>query len=148
MNSRPRICLTFLFAFFPFVCGEIAWGQTSCCAQCGCVAGCQRVCRLKCEEKRVTETLWAGKSEEICLPGKSRCVDQQCEMIGDQVPDAEVPCAQPKKFVWNLWQPITAPTSATKSKLMKRTIVKTIPSYRWVVEDLCPDCEATAKTNK
>ena len=28
--------------------------------------------------------------------------------------------------------------------VMKQTIVKKLPSYKWVVEDLCPKCEQTA----
>lgn len=25
---------------------------------------------------------------------------------------------------------------------MKKTVTKTVPSFKWVVEDLCADCEA------
>ena len=30
----------------------------------------------------------------------------------------------------------------TKKKLMKKTETVTVPSYKWVVEDLCDNCEA------
>jgi hypothetical protein len=26
--------------------------------------------------------------------------------------------------------------------LMKKTVTKTVPGYKWVVEDLCPSCQA------
>jgi hypothetical protein len=29
---------------------------------------------------------------------------------------------------------------------MKKTITKTIPSFKWVVEDLCPHCCANAQS--
>jgi len=28
----------------------------------------------------------------------------------------------------------------TRKKLMKKTVTKKIPSYKWVVEDLCKEC--------
>ena len=131
------------------VCGDhVVWGQNSCCDECGRQGNCQRVCCLKFEEKKVTETLWAGKCEEICLPGKSQCIESRCEMIGDQEPTDELPCAKPKKFVWNVWQPSLCSTPAMKSKLMKRTIVKSVPTHKWVFENLCPECEATKNNGK
>jgi hypothetical protein len=47
--------------------------------------------------------------------------------------------------VWTEWVPGCA-TIRTRKKLMKQTITKTIPSYKWVVEDLCPHCHANAQS--
>jgi hypothetical protein len=30
----------------------------------------------------------------------------------------------------------------TRTKLMKKTITKTVPTYKWVVEELCPHCQS------
>jgi hypothetical protein len=53
----------------------------------------------------------------------------------------ESPQTKPKRFVWTEWMPTRA-TMFTRHKLMKKTITKNVPSYKWVVEDLCPHCEA------
>jgi hypothetical protein len=45
-------------------------------------------------------------------------------------------------FVWSHWTPCGCPKIVTKKKLMKKTVTKTVPAYKWVVEDLCPQCEA------
>lgn len=36
----------------------------------------------------------------------------------------------------------TRATMFTRTKLMKKTITKEVPTYKWVVEDLCQHCEA------
>jgi hypothetical protein len=33
--------------------------------------------------------------------------------------------------------------SATKTKLMQKIVTKTALRYKWVVEDLCPACDAS-----
>jgi hypothetical protein len=43
--------------------------------------------------------------------------------------------------VWYDWIPGCAGGITTKNKLMKRTVVKRVPTYKWVVEDLCDGCE-------
>lgn len=40
------------------------------------------------------------------------------------------------------WIPGCDPEIVTKRKLMKKTITKTVPSFKWVVEDACPQCIA------
>jgi hypothetical protein len=34
---------------------------------------------------------------------------------------------------------------ATKKVLLRKTVTKTVPSYRWVVEDLCGNCREKIK---
>jgi hypothetical protein len=49
---------------------------------------------------------------------------------------------KPQSLVWTEWNPSKRAQIYTKKKLMKRTVTKTVPGYKWVVEDLCPACEA------
>ena len=116
-----------------------------CCAQCGGMDGCQKVCRLVCEQKKVTVTCWGCQREDFCLPRPSVIGEEHCEWVCDNAGDPKAPCTQPKKFIWSDWIPSSCGKVYTKTKLMKRTITKTVPSYKWVVEDLCPQCEANCE---
>ena len=109
------------------------------CAHCGCNDGCQQVCRLVREDKKVNIVCWGCKSEDFCAPGRSCRDGRHCEEVCEDC-DGEV-CAAPKTFVWYDWKPGCAKHIYTKKKLMKKTIVKSIPSYKWVVEDICGQCE-------
>jgi hypothetical protein len=51
-------------------------------------------------------------------------------------------CVQPKKLVWTTWLPGCGRDIVTKRKLMKKTVTKSVPSFKWVVEDLCTECMA------
>jgi hypothetical protein len=113
-----------------------------CCAHCGQSDGCQKVCRLVFEEKKITTTCWGCKCEDFCAPGPSKPGCQHCEMVCDEGSDPKAPCVQPKRLVWTEWIPGCGAKIYTKKKLMKRTITRSVPSYKWVVEDLCPECEA------
>lgn len=112
------------------------------CRRCGCVEGCQKVCRLEQVDKKVTVTCWGIESADFCLPGPSKPGCKHCELVCDEE-DPKSPCTKPQPFSWYDWIPGCA-TVHTKQKLMKKTVTKTIPSYKWVVEDLCPAC-ATAE---
>jgi hypothetical protein len=126
----------------------IAIAQHHRCARCGSEAECRKVCHLVCEDKKVSVTMWAGKAEEICVPGPSKLVCERCKMVGCENRDPNVPCAKPKKFTWTTWKPWRAPDVYTANKLMKRTTTQTIPSYKWVTEDLCPECQASVDLKK
>lgn len=113
-----------------------------CCAHCCQDGGCQKVCRLVREDKKVPVTCWGCKAEDFCVAGPSTPGAEHCEMVCDESNDPKATCVQPKKFVWTEWTPGCNQKIYTKKKLMKRTITKTVPSFKWVVEDLCPQCEA------
>ena len=66
-------------------------------------------------------------------------------MVGDPKEHEKTPCYEPKKFSWTQWTPGGCPTLFTKQKLMKKVVTKTVPSYKWVVEDLCAECEKAAE---
>jgi len=49
-------------------------------------------------------------------------------------------CLRVKPFVWTEWIPSDCASIFTRKKLMKKTVTKSVPSYKWVVEDCCPSC--------
>ena len=143
----PRIVFSALLSAVVF-CAASATTSFGC-DHCGCAAQCQKTCRLVCETKKVDVVCWGCKCEDFCVPGPSKLCSKHCEMVCDEcdtTPDAKGVCYQPHKFVWNEWIPGCCAKVHTKKKLMKKTITKTIPSYKWVVENLCPQCQAHAQS--
>ena len=137
----------------------------ACCRDCGQVAACRKVCRLVCEEKTIEVTCWGCLQEDFCLPLPSRRGERHRETVcpacstgapcprGDCCPAdladtcgtacgddraADV-CSRPKWLVWFDWCPRGARVH-TKTKLLKKVVEKKIPTYRYVVEDVCPSC--------
>lgn len=112
--------------------------QEPMCADCHSCCRCERVCRLVREEKKVSITCWGCKCEDVCLPG---CSERGClhrEEVFNGV-DPEV-CSTPKCFSWYDWIPGCPKEFVTKKKLMRKTVTKMVPSFKWVVEDICPTC--------
>jgi len=112
------------------------------CARCGCEGPCKKVCRLVCEEKKVEVVCWGCKCEDFCVPGPGcptcehcNCVCQTC---GKDAGSSQV-CSEPKRFFWYNWRPSFA-QMYTKTKLMRRTETVKVPTYKWVIEDVCCDC--------
>lgn len=101
------------------------------CHHCGRAADCCKVCRLVCETKEVPEVVYECKCEDFCVPGpSSRC--KEC------VTDCEG-CTH-KVYQWT-------PGGAkihTRKVLVKKEIKVKKTTYKWVVEDLCKNCEGTA----
>jgi hypothetical protein len=115
-------------------CGAARGG---CCAHCGRADDCCKVCRLETKEKELKVNCWASECKPFCLPCKScrgcknvECVD--CSRDGS--------CST-KKFVWFDWCPGDAVVHH-KKVLLKKEVKKKVPSYEWVVEDLCASCSA------
>ena len=125
-----------------------SFGGELCCALCGCNDSCQKVCRLVCEEKRVDVICWGMKCEDFCVPGPSKPCCKECDVVcddcGKKTKEGD-PVATPKRFIWRDWIPSTHTAIFTKKKLMQRIDTKKVPSYKWVVEDLCAKCESKAK---
>ena len=123
-----------------------------CCDHCGCEEPCRKVCRLVKEEKKVEVVCYGMKEQDFCLPGPSKRGCQHCEPVctdcdekgKDKDPDVE---SKPRKFVWSDWIPGRAHIH-TKTLLMKKTETKKIPSYKWVVEDLCEKCRQKKSEEK
>ncbi len=118
-----------------------------CCAHCQESCACRKVCRLVCEEKKVEVACWGCKCEEFCVPERSTKGGKHCEIVcadcgsGENGCDCSTPHAAAKRFAWFDWRPGCAKIF-TKKKLMKKIETVKVPSYKWVVEDLCPKCEA------
>jgi hypothetical protein len=145
---RSRVCSILLLtagALGGFIGAATANGP---CMHCGHHGSCNKVCRLKYEEKKVEVVCWGMKCEDFCVNGCSTKCAKHCESVCDEcegVDPYKEPSTGPKKFVWSEWTPKHCAKMYTKSKLMKKTITKKIPTYKWVVEDLCAQCEANAK---
>lgn len=117
-----------------------ARGGLRCCARCGCDDGCQKICRLVCENKKIEITCWGCKHEDFCLPGPSKPGCKYTDVACDEC-DPKGPYVQPKTYSWIDWIPGCCGKIYSKNKLMKKTVTKSVPSFKWVVEDLCPQCE-------
>lgn len=143
MRTSSIILSAMLYAFA----GTLSWLPNTgsacelCCALCGQAEAQTRVCRLVCSEKKITVTCWSCECEDFCLPGPSWPSGRNAEVA---CADEDSPCREPhpKLFIWSHWKPLTGPKLMTKQKLHKKIVSKKVPSYRWVVQDLCQDCEA------
>jgi hypothetical protein len=138
---------TYRFMLVAVICAlgaaRFAEAGECCCAHCGGCCECQKVCRLVCEDKKVDVICWGCVCEDFCLPGHGKPGCKQCKTVCvdcSKPQDPKAPCVAPKKFVWREWCPSCA-YLFTKKKLMKKTETVKAPSYKWVVEDLCPKCQ-------
>ena len=139
MTSSPMF--TGLATLLFLASSQLAIAGDRCCDDCGCTSGCAVVCILKCETKEVEVTCWACKHEDICVPGPSRAKCRHCETVcADGSCNCGRPQVQPKKFVWFDWC-VGGAEVRTRKRLMKQTIKKKVPSYRWEVKRLCGHCE-------
>jgi hypothetical protein len=121
------------------------FGADCCCDHCGCTKSCEKVCRLVCEEKKVDVICWGCKCEDFCVPGPSKPACRHCEEVcgtSGQPCDCTSPQGKSKRFLWTEWIPGCAKIY-TKKKLLQKVVTKKAPGYKWVVEDLCPHCEAS-----
>lgn len=110
------------------------------CARCGGCNGCCQVCRLVCKEKELKVTCWASECKPFCVPcpscqgGKNaECVD--CAHGGN---------GGSKKLVWWDWCPGDAKVHS-KKVLLKKEVKKKVPSYEWVIENLCAACQSAGE---
>ncbi|MBL8850775.1 MAG: hypothetical protein JNG89_13930 [Planctomycetaceae bacterium] len=110
-----------------------------CCDHCGGRSGVRKICRRVDEQKKVTITCWGCDEEDFCVPG---CSTPGCEHSEDVCGCSDGCCRSlwVRPFVWTEWTPSDCASIFTRKKLMKRTVTKTVPSYKWVVEDLCSSC--------
>ncbi len=122
---------------------SLASAGIGCCVRCGCSAPrCRKVCRLVQEDRKITTTCWGMQCEDFCVAPPSTPDCKQCEMVCGKGPDDRKICTEPKRIVWTSWIPGCGPDIFTKRKLMKKTVTRTVPSFKWVVEDLCSACTA------
>lgn len=115
-----------------------------CCSHCGCRANrCRKICRLVQADRKITTTCWGMQCEDFCVPGPSTPDCRHCETVCSKEPDDKQICVKPKRLVWTSWIPGCGQEMFTKRKLMKKTVTTTVPSFKWVVENACPECMAS-----
>jgi hypothetical protein len=121
--------------------------KKSCCDHCGCTTGCKKVCKLVKEDRKITVTCWGISEEDFCVAGPGCTGCEHCETVcNDCVTNKEEGViAVPKEVTWRDWCPSDCADIYTHKKLMKRTETKTVPGYKWKVEDLCAACRSNAK---
>ena len=148
--TRRTVAHTFLSGFAVTV-GSALVGMKACvagepgCLHCGCRdSKCCKVCRLVKEDRKITTTCWGMKDEDFCVPAPSTPECKHCEPVCQTDPRSGVTSCQ-KKLVWTSWIPGCGGDVMTRHKLMKKTVTKTVPSFKWVVEDLCPKCVAACQ---
>jgi hypothetical protein len=109
-----------------------AYGEDGCCAGCGRVGACHRVCRLICETKEISKTTYCCACEDICVPGPSVRCTSDCN------------CGHCAECRHHGWIP-TAGQIRTRKMPVKQVEKITVPSYRFIVEYLCPHCLQQSK---
>lgn len=97
-------------------------------------AGCGGNCRLETIEKKLEITCWRCECEEFCVPGPSLPGCQHSEAVCDSPAGKKSWFSASKLFVWRNWTPGCAKVQSRK-KLMRKTVVKKVPSHRWVAEN-------------
>ena len=107
-------------------------GHAGCCSHCGCNCACEKVCRMICEMKDVKKTCYTCKCEDFCVPGPSQRCQSACGNCGHCKDCREA------SFI-----PTAAYIKTKKVPVKHETVVKK-PTYRFVVEYVCPKCAACA----
>lgn len=133
MRSILAIGVGVVLAVLP----SLSRGGTSC-QKCGCTCAPQRVCHVVCETKQTPQTKYSAVSEEFCVPGPSDRVARPADC------DERGGLFGKSKTAWE-WLPRCAEVR-TRTKLVKTVTEKEEKAYRWVVEDLCPQCVAECQT--
>ena len=140
MKNHP-IAFGVLIAFMA-CCLVGAAGPNTKCARCGAEAPCTKMCRLVCEEKKVEVVCWGCKSEDFCVPGPGCPTCEHCKTVCQSCDEGTGPakvCSEPKRVLWYDWRPSYA-QMYTRTKLMRRTEVVKVPTYKWVTVDVCCNC--------
>jgi hypothetical protein len=97
-----------------------------------------------CEVKKVDVVCFGTVCEDFCLPKHDKPGCEHCKIVCadcNEPYNPDAPYGKPKRFVWTDWIPGCA-TLHTRKKLMKKTEQVTVKSFKWVVEDLCPQCKS------
>jgi hypothetical protein len=158
MNVFTRLSLAVMASAVLVLTVPAVRAGSICCHRCG-REGCQKVCRLECDEKELEVTCWDSKCEEFCVSGPCRLGCKHCAPAcgecgsarGDGSCETCKACGGTggfagsshggKKFVWRDTIPGCAKIF-TQKKLLKKVEKKKIKTYKWVLEDLCQGCRA------
>ncbi len=97
------------------------------CDRCGCDCSPRRVCRVVCEMKETSKTTYGCKCEGFCVPGPSQWVRSACS------------CGHCEACRHGNWIPGCGEIK-TRKVVDKKVEKVSKPTYKWVVEHLCPEC--------
>jgi hypothetical protein len=89
------------------------------------------------EDKKVPVTCWGCETEEVIVPRPACLQCEYCETVC-VTDDPTAPCHEQRDVVLREWEPGCEPDIYERKKLMKKVETKTVPSYKWVVEDCSP----------
>lgn len=128
MSIQPSPLLTCSFLLLTTCVPAIAaWNGSQCCDHCGCESTCKKVCRWVCEMKETSKVTYGCKCEDFCVPGPSHRHKSACS------------CGHCDSCLAPVWQPVCAEVKTRK--VLEKKVEKIMkPSYKWVVEYLCPNC--------
>ena len=110
------------------------------CCLCGHDDGVRKVCRLVCDVDYVVTHCYGCKCEDRCLPGRICRGDRHAECV--ELDHSVAHCCNRSpmcRLTWFDWRP-TCASVRTVNRLVKYELVREVPSWRWVVEDVCCDC--------
>jgi len=129
-NLYPALKAVVVAALVVLTVATVAYAG-DCCDQCGCQCQVRKVCRLKCDVKKVPKVSYTCECEDFCVPGPSKREGCTCT----------VDCNGCEKC-----KPNQVPQCAkvrTKTKLYKHVEMEEKKVYKWVVEYVCDTCANT-----
>jgi hypothetical protein len=120
-----------LAALLLFVAPQLAPADgDGCCTNCGRNCRVKPVCRIVCEMKEVKEWVYECECEDFCVPGPGKKVGCYCDQ------DPNCPCKCESKPIYKpCWCEMFH-----RKKLIKKEVVKQVPTYKCVVEYVCVEC--------
>lgn len=114
----------------------------------------EKVCRLVCVKKVVEVPCYSSKYETFCVGGPCRKACKQCEAA---CTDGKGTCSHKggcsscascqtgllkgNRFAYQETIP-SCPKQFTKKILLRKMVKKEVTVYKWVLEDLCAECES------
>ena len=144
-RSAPR-CLAILYVAVSSA--AVRGGEG--CGHCG-GSDSHKTCRLVCEKKTIEVPCFASRCEVVCQGGPCKYGCKTCQPVcGSCGKDGctscghDAGCGQGKWFVFQETIP-GCPKPYHRKVLLLKKEKKVVTVYRWVVEDLCPKCQATVK---
>lgn len=117
---KSLVCCALLLVASPWT---LRAHSDECCDHCQCQASCCKVCRCVPTTKKVTKPVYSCKCEDFCVPGPSTR-HKVCDECGHHKTVYTPTCADVR----------------TRKVLVKQNKTEEVPTYKWVVETLCPRC--------
>jgi hypothetical protein len=127
--ALPTICVAILCSVPGLLAGEPTSHEVShpCCA---C-----KVCKLVCEQKKLTVTCYGCKCKDICIPGRSEDGCKHCATCSGAAQAKCGECPPKCEFCWRDWFPCSCAEARTVHVLTKYQAEKKVPWYHWEVVD-------------